>query len=376
MSASSASTNPGLPEPLICSATSGAGGGRACSATMPMSSGGAQRGGRAGPTGSPASRRRAPAGARAPQGGQVRSSRWYSIVRPAALTSTRRSTRAGNWIASSAPMKPPIELPTTEAAPTRALEQRVDDARVARDGDLLEGIGESPKPGRSIAITRWSATKAGMFSSQFTQLPASPWMKTIVLSPWPRSMTSTPASDVDPPLVRAPVDVEPRRPADRAVWEGVGSGHRRRATDRAAIAAPGTRLRIAIDIDSTLHHYRDLLSAAPRRRFGVDLPYDRQLTWGITGLRAEQLHACVEETHGADVIAEGRPTPTRSRRSTPGPTRATSSTSPPTATRTPTTRRRRGCTRSACATTSCTAPWTRSPAAWRSRSTCSSTTAR
>ena len=68
-------------------------------------------------------------------------------------------------------------------------------------------------------------------------------------------------------------------------------------------------MRIAIDIDSTLHHYWDLLSAAARRRFGVDLPYDEQLTWGITRLRPEQLHVCVEETHCDAVIAAGRPYP-------------------------------------------------------------------
>ena len=38
-------------------------------------------------------------------------------------------------------------------------------------------------------------------------------------------------------------------------------------------------MRIAIDIDSTLHHYWDELAAAARRRFGVDLPYDQQHTW-------------------------------------------------------------------------------------------------
>jgi hypothetical protein len=68
-------------------------------------------------------------------------------------------------------------------------------------------------------------------------------------------------------------------------------------------------MRIAIDIDSTLHHYWDLLSAAAQRRFGVELPYDEQLTWGITRLRDEQLQACVEETHGDEVIAAGRPYP-------------------------------------------------------------------
>ena len=44
----------------------------------------------------------------------VRGSLW--VERPAAETSTRRSTRCGKAIASSAPMKPPIELPTTAAA--------------------------------------------------------------------------------------------------------------------------------------------------------------------------------------------------------------------------------------------------------------------
>jgi hypothetical protein len=53
------------------------------------------------------------------------------------------------------------------------------------------GIGELPKPGRSIAITRYRSENAGMFSSQLTQLPARPWMKTIVSSPWPTSMTFT-----------------------------------------------------------------------------------------------------------------------------------------------------------------------------------------
>jgi hypothetical protein len=68
-------------------------------------------------------------------------------------------------------------------------------------------------------------------------------------------------------------------------------------------------MRIAIDIDSTLHHYWDALSAAARRRFGVDLPYEDQVTWGISRLRPEQLHVCVEETHGDAVIAAGRPYP-------------------------------------------------------------------
>ena len=40
------------------------------------------------------------------------------VVKPAADTSTIRATRAGNWIATSAEMKPPIEFPTRTASPT------------------------------------------------------------------------------------------------------------------------------------------------------------------------------------------------------------------------------------------------------------------
>jgi hypothetical protein len=68
-------------------------------------------------------------------------------------------------------------------------------------------------------------------------------------------------------------------------------------------------MRIAIDIDSTLHHYWDVLSEAAHRRFGVDLPYEEQLTWGITRLRDEQLQCCIEETHGDRAILAGRPYP-------------------------------------------------------------------
>ena len=63
-------------------------------------------------------------------------------------------------------------------------------------------------------------------------------------------------------------------------------------------------MRIAVDIDSTLHHYWDQFAAVAKKRFGVTLPYDHQLTWGIGLLRPEQVRACVEETHrDASVLA-------------------------------------------------------------------------
>jgi uncharacterized protein len=68
-------------------------------------------------------------------------------------------------------------------------------------------------------------------------------------------------------------------------------------------------MRIAIDIDSTLHHYWDILSDVSRRRFGIELPYDEQFTWGITRLRPEQLELCIEESHSEQHIVESDPYP-------------------------------------------------------------------
>lgn len=68
-------------------------------------------------------------------------------------------------------------------------------------------------------------------------------------------------------------------------------------------------MRIAIDIDSTLHHYWDVLSEVSRRRFGIELPYEEQFTWGITRLRADQLELCIGETHSDEAILAGSPYP-------------------------------------------------------------------
>ncbi|HVW18075.1 MAG TPA: hypothetical protein VHB30_07485 [Solirubrobacteraceae bacterium] len=68
-------------------------------------------------------------------------------------------------------------------------------------------------------------------------------------------------------------------------------------------------MRIAVDIDSTLHHYWDGLSDAARRRFGIELPYEEQLDWGITRLRPEQLAVCVAETHCDAAILRNEPYP-------------------------------------------------------------------
>ncbi len=67
--------------------------------------------------------------------------------------------------------------------------------------------------------------------------------------------------------------------------------------------------RIALDIDSTLHHYWDLLDSIARERFGVELPYDEQRDWGITQLERADLIAAIEETHSEENIVNAEPYP-------------------------------------------------------------------
>jgi uncharacterized HAD superfamily protein len=68
-------------------------------------------------------------------------------------------------------------------------------------------------------------------------------------------------------------------------------------------------MRIAIDIDSTLHDYWEQFAAAVRRRFGVTLPYEDQVTWEVTLLRPEQVRAVVTETHGERHVLAAEPYP-------------------------------------------------------------------
>jgi uncharacterized HAD superfamily protein len=67
--------------------------------------------------------------------------------------------------------------------------------------------------------------------------------------------------------------------------------------------------RIALDIDSTLHHYWDLFAGIAQERYGVALPYAEQHDWGITSLEPEQLRAIVAETHSEANIVGAEPYP-------------------------------------------------------------------
>jgi uncharacterized protein len=68
-------------------------------------------------------------------------------------------------------------------------------------------------------------------------------------------------------------------------------------------------VRLAIDIDSTLHPYWDQLAEVARRRYGVELPYEDQFTWEIPQLEPEQLRAIVEETHSKAQVLRAEPYP-------------------------------------------------------------------
>jgi uncharacterized protein len=67
--------------------------------------------------------------------------------------------------------------------------------------------------------------------------------------------------------------------------------------------------RIAIDIDSTLHHYWDLLDRIAQARYGITLPYAEQDTWGITKLERDQLVECIRESHSEENILGAEPYP-------------------------------------------------------------------
>ena len=67
--------------------------------------------------------------------------------------------------------------------------------------------------------------------------------------------------------------------------------------------------RIALDIDSTLHHYWDLFRSIVRERFGVDMAYEDQTGWGITRIPDEYLRVAVRETHSDENIAGAEPYP-------------------------------------------------------------------
>ena len=104
-----------------------------------------------------------------------------ALEMPAADTSTSWETRSGNWIATSAAMYPPIELPTRSTFPSSSLLASSFTHRPYRVIVIFSsssGSGVSPKPGRSMATTRRFCASRGRFSSQFCHWPPSPCTNT------------------------------------------------------------------------------------------------------------------------------------------------------------------------------------------------------
>ena len=151
------------------------------------------------------------------------------VLRPAAETSTRRSTRCGKPIASSAATKPPIELPTTAAAvDVERVEQGVEVAGVAGDRDRLgrhRRVAEAGKIDGDDAVA--SRANTGSCSSQLGQEPDE-----AVDEEQRRPLAQL--HEVDrrivyncPVLMLAPVDVQPGRASRRPVGVVLGVELRR-----------------------------------------------------------------------------------------------------------------------------------------------------
>ena len=126
-------------------------------------------------------------------------------------------------------------------------------------------------------------------------------------------MTGSPSSSTGR-HVRRPVDLAPVGLGAVAVVVareagGPDAGGARRGDEHLRHGASRVRpvAKIALDIDSTLHHYWDLLQRIVLERYGVELPYEDQTDWGITALERDAVIHCVEETHSDENILAGVP---------------------------------------------------------------------
>ena len=108
---------------------------------------------------------------------------------------------------------------------------------------------------------------------------------------------TSPRRGIEREIPRLPVSHGGKIPSDIRGFGGSDCAEHRRA------------VRIAIDIDSTLHHHWPLVAAAAKRRFGVELPYEQQFPSAGRRLSEEQLRVCIEDTHTDEAIAGARPYP-------------------------------------------------------------------
>ena len=243
----------------------------------------------------------------------------FSAEIPAAETSTSFDTRVGNASASSAPMNPPIELPTTTGDSISSCEHS---ASITRANPWIEirpdGISEPPNPGRSGATTRKRSMNAGMFSSQFCHSPPSPWRNSSGRT------VPTGVDHVDPPAQTISVRVSDGQSTDIHVESSpsayVGSGD-----ERSEGVGPGALAPARGSPTRPLPYQRPCASRStstrrctptgtssrrsPSAASASICPYERQFTWEIPQLQPEQLKAIVEETHNEDNVLTAEPYP-------------------------------------------------------------------
>ena len=249
----------------------------------------------------------------------------FSAEIPAAETSTSLRTRVGNASASSAPMKPPIELPTTTGVSMpSSVAQRVDHPREALDRDLARRHLRRAEPGQVGASTRMRAHERRDVQQPVLPQPAEP------VQEQQRRAVAAGVDHVDAaaedhlrPRQRRPVDRHPGRVVAVGVGRVRAGRAKRRWRERSYLpdeprhaATVPAAVRLAIDIDSTLHPYWDQLAEIAQRRFGVDLPYDDAVHVGDRPrCGPSSCRPASRRPTAPSTCSPPSPTPARSRRS-------------------------------------------------------------
>ena len=267
----------------------------------------------------------------------------FSAEIPAAEISTSLRTRVGNASASSAPMKPPIELPTTTG------DRRSPAARTARRSPARSPGSRSappaspsrPKPGQ---VGRDHAEAA--HERRDVQQPVLPQPAEPVQEQQRRAV----AAGVD--HVHPPAEDHLRRASATASRPSSRSSRRRRRTSGPAAARTnalaGSARTCPMNPDTPLPYQRPCASRStstrrciptgtssprsPSAASASSCPYETQFTWAIDRLEPEQLQGLRRGDPQRRARARRRALPRRGGDDpAPGTSRATSSTSPATA---------------------------------------------
>ena len=196
----------------------------------------------------------------------------HSVDSPAADTRTSRSTRVSNESASSAPMKPPIELPTTDTLSTPSASHIASTVLAYPRIEIgSAGISEAPKPGRSSARQRCVLMNAVMLSRKTCHFELRPCRNSSggPLPPVSSTFTRRPPRVPGWYAARAAAALPASAASSQAPSVAVGVGRvrartqdsvARRSSEMCARGRPhrsyrinGLEMNIAIDIDSALH---------------------------------------------------------------------------------------------------------------------------